>query len=62
MRKKSIIIPLFFFCSVMFLAGCETMKGVGYVAEGLKKDAQSFWRVSSQAVLKTDDWIKENLW
>ncbi len=62
MRKKSIVIILLFFCAVIFGSGCETMRGLGYTAKGIKNDAKSFWRVSSQVVLKTDDWIKENLW
>jgi len=44
--------------SFIFLAGCETTKGVGCVAEGAGKDAVGFWG----AIQKADLWIRQNLW
>jgi len=40
---------------LIFVAGCETIKGAGTGAvEGAKKD----W----QTLQKTDDWVRKNLW
>jgi predicted small secreted protein len=51
---------------VFILCGCATTKGIGEgisktgqgVARGIIQDSKNFW----QALLKADNWIKENLW
>ena len=50
----------------LFLSGCETLvgatKGLAYgvsaAGEGMSKDTAHLW----SACMKTDKWIKENLW
>lgn len=50
MIKKATVF-LVFSVFLIFIGGCETIKGA---FEGAKKD----W----QAAKKTDDWMRENLW
>ena len=75
--KKSIILSWVLFLNIIILYGCETAKGavygvgttakgvgegvgvtIGATACGAAKDAVNLW----QGILKTDDWIKKNLW
>ena len=64
-KKKGILLWALFL-SIMFLGGCETVKGaacgLGTTAEatakGVGKDTANLW----QAILKADTWIKNNLW
>lgn len=62
MRKKTILAILFVFMVISLLGGCETtrciVQGVSYTAEGVTKDAKSFW----QAILQADAWVKKHLW
>ena len=62
--------------SAIFLLGCETIKGAGHGAyRGAKKDVQQVVAaakgetedpqglgVAVDAVMKTDKWIKDNMW
>lgn len=61
MNKKISLLLCLIFCFIL-LGGCETTKGaatgVGATAMGVAKDTKNFW----QAILKADEWIKENLW
>ena len=72
MKKKGILLWVFSL-GIIFLNGCETIKGAAYgtgstvvsategigaTACGAAKDTVNLW----QAVLKANDWIKENLW
>ena len=61
--------PLFlalFLSSVLFICGCETAKGaakgtvhgVGAVGTGIADGAKKDWA----AVMKADDWVKDNMW
>jgi predicted small secreted protein len=47
---------------ILALSGCATAKGlgegIGKISQGLIQDSKNFW----QALLKADNWIKENLW
>lgn len=51
---------------VLFLYGCETVKGtaigVGSTATGVTKDTRNIASGAWQAILKADSWIKRNLW
>ena len=51
---------------IFILCGCATAKGLGEglgstiskTSQGVVEDSKNFW----QALLKIDNWIKENLW
>lgn len=51
---------------VLFLCGCETVKGaatgVGSTAAGVTKDSKNIVSGAWQTILKADDWMKKNLW
>ena len=68
--KKRAAAIIVFVLTLVFLCGCETVKGAtcgvaGGVAtgatdtaKGVSKDANNFW----QTLLKADDWFQKNLW
>jgi predicted small secreted protein len=64
--KKRAVSAVVFVLALMFLCGCETVKGAGCgvttgvtgAAKGVSKDSSNFW----QAVLRADDWFRKNLW
>jgi hypothetical protein len=55
---------------LVFLGGCETAKGaaggaaggIGMTAAGTAHGAATDTKNIWQAILKADDWIKNNLW
>jgi predicted small secreted protein len=57
MRKTLLTILLMAFAAVG-LTGCHTVKGV---QEDVQTVPQNLTK-AGHAVLKTDDWIKENMW
>lgn len=65
MRSK-VGIAVILFVLVIFIAGCETTKGVGKgvaggigaTAKGIGKDSYNLW----QFIQTSDSWIKKNMW
>jgi predicted small secreted protein len=69
MDKRKLIKFFVLLLVIFILCGCATAKGLGEGLKGLGKglaktnqgivqDSKNFW----QALLKADNWIKENLW
>jgi len=59
MAKKTCILFCALLSFIILTSGCQTTKGVACgVAVGVQKDAQDLW----SAIVKTDNWMKENLW
>lgn len=64
-NKKMFLLGILFLC-ILSTAGCQTAKGasqgigvtVAGTAKGAAEDSKNIW----QAILRADDWIKENLW
>lgn len=60
-NKKAVLFAVLFLCSI-FISGCETAagaaKGIAYTAEGAGKDTVGL----CGAIMKLDNWIRENLW
>ncbi len=53
MLKRSLLVAAL--VSVLFLAGCETLKGAAKgTTEGAKKDLEN--------AQKVDGWLRDNLW
>lgn len=60
--KVKLILIMLLLSSAMLISGCSTAKGlatgIGATTVGVTEDAKNFW----QAMLKADEWMKENLW
>jgi hypothetical protein len=54
-RISSILWGIFLFLSIILINGCETTKGM---VTGAQKDTKNIW----QGLVKTDNWLKKNLW
>jgi len=65
LRKEMFLICVLFL-GLVFLGGCETAKGaaggIGMTAVGTAQGAASDTKNIWQAILKADDWVKNNLW
>ncbi|MEK6727864.1 MAG: hypothetical protein AABY28_04240 [Candidatus Omnitrophota bacterium] len=60
--KKALGLAAILFVGAIFLAGCNTLKGVatgvGATAEGAAEDVKGAYN----GIKKADDWIRKNLW
>jgi len=65
-KRFNLLFLVLFFSSVLFICGCETAKGavkgtvngVGAVGAGIGEGSKKDWA----AVMKADDWVKDNMW
>ena len=56
---KKRVMPSVLFLFLLLMAGCETVKGtVQGAAQGAAQGVKKDW----QTALKTDQWIRDNLW
>ncbi len=61
-KAKVIVLVLCLLVGIILISGCETAKGavygVGCTVEGAAKDIEGL----GGAIIKADNWLKENLW
>lgn len=65
LRRK--LIPFFvIFAGFIFIAGCQTTKNIAQavppIAEGLSADVKNTSVNIWKAIIRADNWVKENLW
>ena len=66
MDKRKLIKFFVLLLVIFILCGCATVKGLGEgigktsqgLIQGISQDSKNFW----QALLKVDNWMRENLW